>query len=415
MHLMYFTEQPMSAYPEAEGRAFRQTALLFSNRHFDPMEGSRLYNQYLEHYLYAEEMGVDGIMLNEHHNAPFCMQHKANVFASVLAGMTSKVKIVILGNPLPVCDNPIRLAEELGMIDLISKGRLVSGFVRGAGQEQLATGANPAFNRERFEEAHDLIVRIWSEPGPFRWEKEHFQQRVVNPWVLPMQRPHPRIWIPGIVSRETLVWAASHRYPYIALSTPIEATKQLWKAYEEVANQHGYSSGPENRGYVLRVHVSDTEEKALKNARQFMWMQGEFTGISHPVWSNPSGYFSPSNRRAFMEFATGRRVSPNKQGKAGTFEGQLESMSIVAGTPKTVIPKIKKILEEIQVGIFGFFGNDGAVSDEDARTCIRLLGQEVMPEIREFGRKLGLRSPFEATSPVSLATSKDLRPAALAS
>ena len=77
MHLMYFTEQLMSAYPEAEGRAFGATALMFSNRHFDPAAGSRLYNEYLEHYRLAETVGFDGIMLNEHHNGPFCMQASA--------------------------------------------------------------------------------------------------------------------------------------------------------------------------------------------------------------------------------------------------------------------------------------------------------------------------------------------------
>jgi alkanesulfonate monooxygenase SsuD/methylene tetrahydromethanopterin reductase-like flavin-dependent oxidoreductase (luciferase family) len=130
MHLMYFTEQPMSAYPEQEGRDFGATALMFSNRHFDPVAGSRLYNEYLEHYRLAEEVGFDGIMLNEHHNAPFCMQAKCNVFASILAATTRRVKLVLLGNPLPLADNPVRLAEELAMIDMVSGGRLVSGFVR---------------------------------------------------------------------------------------------------------------------------------------------------------------------------------------------------------------------------------------------------------------------------------------------
>ena len=63
------------------GRDFGATALMFSNKHFDPIAGSRLYNEYLEEYILAEEMGVDGIMLNEHHNAPFCMQAKTNIFA----------------------------------------------------------------------------------------------------------------------------------------------------------------------------------------------------------------------------------------------------------------------------------------------------------------------------------------------
>ena len=116
--------------------------------------------------------------------------------------MTKNVKIVILGNPLPLSDNPVQLAEELAMIDMISKGRLVSGFVRGGGQEQLANNVNPAFNRDRFEEAHDLIVKTWTTPGPFRWEGTQYQHRVVNPWAVPMQKPHPRIWIPGVISRE---------------------------------------------------------------------------------------------------------------------------------------------------------------------------------------------------------------------
>src|SRR5260370_25381755 len=168
MHLMYFTEQPMSACPEDEGRECGASAMMFSNRFFAPVAGSRLYNEYLEHYRLAEAVGFDGIMLNEHHNAPFCMQAKCNIFASILAATTKRVKLVLLGNPLPLADNPVRLAEELAMIDMVSRGRLVSGFVRGGGQEQLAAGVNPASNRERFEEAHDLIVKAWTQTGPVR-------------------------------------------------------------------------------------------------------------------------------------------------------------------------------------------------------------------------------------------------------
>ena len=406
MHLMYFTEQPMSAYSSKEGLDFGATALMFSNKHYDSNEGSRLYNEYLEQYIYAEEMGVDGIMLNEHHNAPFCMQAKTNVFASILAAVTKRVKIVILGNPLPLADNPVRLAEELAMIDMISKGRLVSGFVRGGGQEQLAAGVNPAFNRERFEEAHDLIVKTWSQPGPFRWEGTHYQHRVVNPWAVPMQKPFPRIWVPGVLSKETIVWTAKKRYPYICLNTSVEATKKIWETYDAAAAEVGYTPGPENRGYLIRVHVADTEEKAVANAKKFLWMQGEFTGLAHPVWSSPSGYFSPSQRRNFVEFASGRAISPRG---APTFEEQRENMMIICGTVDQCVAKLKYIMEETRPGIMSFWGNDGNVSVADAKTCIRLLGQEVMPQLREYGRKLGLNSPFEANAPVSIDYSTDLQ------
>ena len=221
-------------------------------------------------------------MLNEHHNAPFCMQARTNMFGAILAAITKRVKIVLLGNPLPLTDNPVQLAEELAMIDMISKGRLVSGFVRGGGQEQLANGVNPAFNRERFDRGARPDPKTWTEHGPFRWEGTHYQHRVVNPWALPLQKPYPRVWIPGVLSKETVIWTAQQRYPYIALNTSIEATKTIWETYDKAAAEVGYTAGPENFGYLIRVHVQDTEEKALENARQFMWMQGEFTGLAQP-------------------------------------------------------------------------------------------------------------------------------------
>lgn len=137
----------------------------------------------------------------------------------------------------------------------------------------------------------------------------------------------------------------------------------------------------------------------MANARQFMWMQGEFTGLAHPVWSSPSGYFSPSYRKAFVEYAVGRRSNP----RGAEFEDQIRDQQIIAGTPKTVIKKLRRLLEETRPSILGFWTSDGFVSNEDTATCIRLLGQEVLPAVREMGKELGLLSPFEANAPVSIA------------
>jgi alkanesulfonate monooxygenase SsuD/methylene tetrahydromethanopterin reductase-like flavin-dependent oxidoreductase (luciferase family) len=150
---------------------------------------------------------------------------------------------------------------------------------------------------------------------------------------------------------------------------------------------------------LKQIHVAETEEKAVENARQFMWMQGEFTGLAHPVWSTPSGYGSPDNRKAFVEFATGRSKNPRYR---PSLEKQMEELMIIAGTPKTVIAKLRELLEKTWPGILGFWGNDGSVTNEDAKTCIRLLGQEVMPAVREIAKQLDLKSPFETNQPVSL-------------
>ena len=180
MLIGHFTEQPWQ--DDNSGLMGTQsTDLSISNEHYNPSVGSHLYNRYLDEKVYAEEMGFDALMLNEHHSTPFCMQGVTNVGASILARITNKAKIIILGNVLPIWDDPLWLAEQLAMIDMISNGRLVSGFVRGGGRESYSHNAPPHFNRERFEEAHDFLIKAWTTPGPWRWEGKHYHYRYVNP------------------------------------------------------------------------------------------------------------------------------------------------------------------------------------------------------------------------------------------
>src|SRR5258708_30183002 len=96
MHLMYFTEQPMSAYPSDIGLATGHTALMFSNKYFDSAPGNRLYNEFLQHYIMCDELGFDCIMLNDHHNAPFCIHSKTNILTPILAAVTQNHKIFML-------------------------------------------------------------------------------------------------------------------------------------------------------------------------------------------------------------------------------------------------------------------------------------------------------------------------------
>ena len=407
MHIMYFTEQPMSTYPEdaaietvpdSGDHSQRVTALMFSNRHFNAVDGSRLYNERLEEYKYVEEMGYDGIMLNEHHTAPFCMSPRITMFAAMLAAATERVKIVMLGNPLPIWDSPVHLAEELSIIDMVSKGRLVPGIVRGGGVENIQANMNPFYNRERFEEAHDLLLKAWTTPGPFRWEGKHYQFRVVNPWATPLQKPHPRIWVPGVASPETVVWTAEHRYPYIGLGTNFDQSAKIKEIYRQAARRIGYEAGPEQFGQLLQCYVGPTEEKAERNAQEFMWMRGEFTGLMHPIWAAPSGYGSPTHRESLIEIAAGRR--PMNRPPSLT-QRRLER-TFIYGTPKSVVDQLKVVLDNNGVGIIALWGNDGKIDHKDSMECIRLTGEYVIPEIKEYADKLGLNGPFEADTPVSL-------------
>ncbi|HEX3409054.1 MAG TPA: LLM class flavin-dependent oxidoreductase [Candidatus Binataceae bacterium] len=449
MILMYFTERPYRDVPEDEvvkNRAFFGVP----NRFFDREVGARLYNEYLDEMVYAEDVGFDAIMLNEHHGTPFCMGAVMNVEASILARITKKARIVLLGNPLPTFKNPLRIAEELATIDCISHGRLVPGWVRGAGSEQIFNQANPAYNRERFEEAHDLILAAWTRPGPFRWEGKHFNYRYVNPWVLPYQKPHPPIMIPGVLSPETVVWCAQHRYPYLGLGTALPATAELWNIYGDTAAKEGYVAGSENFGYLQHVFVAETEEKAqeLGKAHLFGGGQGAFSRPEHTL---PPGYNSkeatkrlartmtagsggflgvsaeqlgraksndeaPANLQAAAD-STRRRLARGEatveEAKAAiykSYQKAQDGLQIITGTPKSVIPKLRKILEVLRPGVFGVFQSQGPVSLEDRMTSIRLLGQEVLPAVREIGKELGIQDPFErqpGSRPYTTGTKRD--------
>ncbi|HXW85242.1 MAG TPA: LLM class flavin-dependent oxidoreductase [Candidatus Binataceae bacterium] len=449
MHTMYFTERPYRYVPNDE--VIKNGYFGIENKHFDSQKGAQLFNEYLDEKILAEDLGFDGVMLNEHHDTAFCMGSVMNVEASILARITKKVKIVLLGNPIPIVGNPLRLAEELGIIDMISGGRLVSGWVRGGGSEQYASNANPAFNRELFNEAHEVIVQAWTKPGPFRYEGKHFHYRFIDPWCLPLQKPHPPIWIPGLLSPETVEWCAQKRYPYVALATFLEPTVDLWNFYRDAAAKEGYQVGPENFGYLQKVYVAETDEKAREIAKFDMFGGA---GIGYSLFGRPNFMFPPgynskaATARIARQFSDpeANKTSPwaslgggagsnggaaNGSANGGSAREQVSSaqvdhrsavwqerpkeidvaavrqqvfdafpsvehsLQVICGTPETVIKKLRVVLEVLRPGIFAFWQNDGPISKEDRINNIRLIAKEVLPAVRQIGRELNLTSPFE--------------------
>jgi alkanesulfonate monooxygenase SsuD/methylene tetrahydromethanopterin reductase-like flavin-dependent oxidoreductase (luciferase family) len=440
MHFMYFTERPYREVSEDEiikNRSFFGVP----NRLFDREVGARLYNEYIDENCYAEEVGFDGVMLNEHHGTPFCMGAVMNVEAAILARITKRVRIVLLGNPLPTLKNPLRMAEELAEIDLISHGRLVPGWVRGAGSEQLFNNANPAYNREYFNEAHDVVIAAWTRPGPFRWEGKHFNYRFINPWALPYQKPHPPIWIPGVISPETVVWCAQHKYPYVGLGTALQSTVELWNLYGDTAAQEGYQAGTENFGYLQQIFVAETEEKAQELGKAALFGGGA-QNFSRPEWTLPPGYNSKEATRRLARQASNygflgvssetlNEAASDRGSKSDTRErlrrGEVtveeakkkiyanyqkaqDGLQIIIGTPKSVIPKLRLIMEVLHPGILGFFQAQGPLTLEQRMTSIRLLGQEVVPALREISKELGIVDPFQrapGSRPLTSGTKRD--------
>ena len=136
------------------------------NRHFDPRKGHRLYNRYLDELEYAEQLGFDAVSVNEHHQTAYGLMPSPIVTASALARRTKRVRIAILGSALPLREHPLMVAEEHAMIDVISGGRLISGFVRGIGAEYHSIAS--ASTRPSRTSASTRRTTSSCAPGPSR-------------------------------------------------------------------------------------------------------------------------------------------------------------------------------------------------------------------------------------------------------
>ena len=346
------------------------------NKLFDPEKGSRLYNDYIDTLIYAEQLGYDGVCVNEHHQTAYGLMPSPNLIASILARQTSRVKIAVIGNALPLYNPPTRVAEEFAMIDCISGGRLIAGFVVGGGPEYYASGINPAEARDRFREAHDLIIRAWTEPGPFRFFSKHYKLSYVNPWPLPVQKPHPPIWIPGVGSLETMQFVAKRRYAYMGIPYfSLSVFKRTFEQFREACAAEGYEPDPEQMGCGIPIYVAETDEQARREFEPGLWYFAK--KLLKGIDILPPGYTSVKSAMAITKNQDKFLLSID------TWDQVEKGMFAIVGSPATVRDKLIYFQKEVGVGniLTGF--QTGALTHELARRSMKLLAEEVIPHVRK--------------------------------
>jgi alkanesulfonate monooxygenase SsuD/methylene tetrahydromethanopterin reductase-like flavin-dependent oxidoreductase (luciferase family) len=346
------------------------------NKLFDPEKGSRLYNDYIDTLIYAEQLGYDGVCVNEHHQTAYGLMPSPNLIASILARQTSRVKIAVIGNALPLYNPPTRVAEEFAMIDCISGGRLIAGFVVGGGPEYYASGVNPAEARERFREAHDLIIRAWTEPGPFRFFSKHYKLNYVNPWPLPVQKPHPPIWIPGVGSLETMQFVAKRRYAYMGIPYfHISVFKRTFEQFREACASEGYEPEPEQMGCGIPIYVAETDEQARREFEPGLWYFAK--KLLKGIDILPPGYTSVKSAMAITKNQDKFLLAID------TWDQVEKGMFAIVGSPATVRDKLIYFQKEVGIGniLTGF--QTGPLSHELTRRSMKLLAEEVIPHVRQ--------------------------------
>ena len=379
MEVVLFHLMPYADLDLEKGRANGTVWVNLPNSNFDPVKGHRLYNRYLDELEYGEELGFDAIAVNEHHQTAYGLMPSPIVTASALARRTRRAKIAILGSALPLREHPLMIAEEHAMIDVISGGRLISGFVRGIGAEYHTFGVNPTFSHDRFHEAHDLIVRAWTEPGPFAFQGRHYNVQYVNLWPRPYQKPHPPIWIPSQGSRETIDWAAhpDRRYTYLQTFSPANVVQRYLKMYRDTCQGFGYEAEDRQLGWAVPVYISETDDLARREAKpHFEAFRNVF--LKMPVeMLLPPGYTSRESLKNVMK------------AKAAIFgditlEKSIELGLIVCGSPATARRALESYWKDMRFGNLLVLCQFGTLPADLTRRNMELFAREVMPAVKKL-------------------------------
>jgi alkanesulfonate monooxygenase SsuD/methylene tetrahydromethanopterin reductase-like flavin-dependent oxidoreductase (luciferase family) len=375
MDFFAFHLMPWDRLPDDFEQRYDSAWTWLPNSIYEPEHGRTLYNRYLDELVLAEELGFDGVCVNEHHQNAYGTMPSPNLMGAILARQTKRVKIAVVGNALPLYNPPTRVAEEFAMIDVISGGRLIAGLVVGGGPEYYSFSMNPTHARSMYTEALDLILRSWKEPGPFEHYGEHWKLKYVNPWPRPLQQPHPPIWIPGAGSKETIDFVASRRFSYMGIPYfHIEFFKKNFDAFRDACQKNGYTCDPRQLGWLCPIYVAETDEQAWAEYWQhlYFFMKKLLKGLV----VLPPGYTSARSIAGIIK-AAGKFLSNME-----TREQVEEGAYAIVGSPATVRDKLAHYSEYLGVGnLLGLF-QLGTLPADLTRKNMTLFAQEVMPQLR---------------------------------
>ncbi len=347
----------------------------------------RYFNWNLDELELAMDLGFHGVGTNEHHQNGFGFPVTPNFTAAILARRESDAALVNMGNVAIMSQPPVRVAEELAVLDCLSGGRMVAGLPVGLPMDVcLNYGIAPTEVRRRFAEAHELIVQAWTRTGPFPFNGRFTKLRYVNPWPKPLQVPHPPIWLAGGGSIETWEMAARYDYPYSYVSLAgYEASKAQLARFWEVQERAGRDDNPYRLSFaqVVMVGESDADAEACYEEH----CQNLFRKALHtpPYYLSIPGYMTKQSLVAQMR-RTGSTTpwSSRDRGAVLSWGEMLERGTVVGGGPDTVAERLKEIMLEMRAGRIICLMQVQSMPTELAKRNLRLFAERVLPRIEGF-------------------------------
>jgi alkanesulfonate monooxygenase SsuD/methylene tetrahydromethanopterin reductase-like flavin-dependent oxidoreductase (luciferase family) len=381
MQAWHFSETAYPYLPPAE--SYSSIRVTLPNRHYDPEKGAALWDRYLDEWCIADEEGVE-VMLNEHHQTATCVDPAAPLVLAALARVTKRARLLILGNPIANRRQPVRVAEEMAMADILSRGRVEVGFVRGVPWEVAAANSNPVRMNERHWEALDLIIKAWTaHDGPVSHEGRFFHHRMINIWPRPYQQPHPPIWV-STTSPSGAARVGARGFVQATFLTGFDGTRAVFDAYRKGWRDAGRGDTvPLDRlAYAALVYTAPSEAEARAGAEKLMWYITANKIVPH--FTYPPGYVPI---RAAVDVMRGRMSPLSHFGESPTVENAIKTGLMMAGTPDQVVKQIRKIYD--YVGGFGhilLMGQAGFLDHQETVLGIKTFAREVYPRLKaEFG------------------------------
>ncbi len=234
----------------------------------------------------------------------------------------------------------------------------------------------------------------------------------------PYQRPHPPMRIPGAVAGDRAMGRRT-RFPYVMLATRMEPTKLSFDYYDECAREAGYEAGTQHRGYLFKVHVDETEELAYETGKKFLTGPGNIflegsRGDTRKYIQDLPGMTDrknllPTGGVRHVAESRGQEVEPPQRDPNfkplvldsatkhvdvdENYRELLEAQSIISGTPKQVIPKIRQVLEYLRPGSVFLWDGDGPMTDDDALRSLARWARKLSGPCARW-RELDLKSPL---------------------
>ncbi len=391
MKLMWFHLMPYTELPDDFRENHPSVWVDIHSKLFDPQRAHHMYNDFMDELEFAADMGFDAICVNEHHSNGYGLMPSPNLIASSLARRTTDTALCVMGNSIALYNPPTRVAEEFAMLDCISGGRLIAGFPVGSPMDTcFAFGQNPSMLRQRYHEAHDLIIKAWTEPDTFAFNGRFNQQRYVNIWPRPIQKPHPPVWVPGGGSVETWRWCAEMDYVYCYLSYyGYKAGMQTMLGFWEEMRRIGKDMNPYRAGFLQFVGVAETEQEAYDLYREpAEYFYGRCLHVD-PRFASPPGYTTEDTQRAGVESQVGRAAREQKTNiavskSAREYDAILDNGYVITGTPDQVAERLRAIAKEMNVGHLMLLLQFGNMSKQLTQYNTRLFAEQVMPQLKDL-------------------------------